>query len=71
MTVPSGGRCASGGHVRVHVLSTQKGANVFIVPVAKMMFIFRLVASLGKYAFRKRNAYLFIDCSIDYGLTVV
>ena len=31
----------------------------------------RLVASLGKYAFRKLNAYLFIDCSIENGLAVV
>ena len=30
-----------------------------------MILVFRLVASLGKYAFRKQNAYLLIDCSIE------
>ena len=31
----------------------------------------RPLAYLGKYAFRKHNPYLFIDCSIENGIVVV
>ena len=37
----------------------------------KAMFMFSLVASLGKYAYRKHNPYLFIDCSLENGIAVV
>ena len=35
------------------------------------LLIFSLVASLGKYAFRIQNPYLFIDCSIENAIAVV
>ena len=37
----------------------------------KVIFVFSLVASLGKYAFRIQNPCLFIDCSIENGIAVV
>ena len=46
---------------RVRILRTIEGARVSIVPWIKIILVFRLVASQGKYAFRKQNAYLFID----------
>jgi len=45
----------------VRVLRTIKGARVSIVPGMKIILVFRLVASVGKHVFRKRNAYLCID----------
>ena len=51
----------SGVLTRVGVLRTIKGARVSIVPGMKVILIFRLVALQGKYAFRKQNAYAFID----------
>jgi len=33
--------------------------------------VFSLVASFGKYAFRKYNPYLFVDGSIENGIAVV
>ena len=51
----------SGVLTRVRVLRIIKGARVSIVPVIKIILVFRLVASQGKYAFRKQNAYLFFD----------
>ena len=37
-----------------------------IVSATKLdTLFFRLVASLGKYAFRIQNACLFVDCSIE------
>ena len=51
----------SGVLTRVRVLRIIKGARVSIVPRIKIILVFRLVASQGKYAFRKQNAYLFID----------
>ena len=37
----------------------------------KAIFMLSLVASLGKYALRIQNLYLFIDCSIENGIVVV
>ena len=51
----------SGALTRVQVLRTIKGVRVSIVPGIKVILIFRLVASQGKYAFKKQSAYLFID----------
>ena len=51
-------------HKHVHVLRTKDGARVFI-------FVFSLVASLGKYALRIQNPYLVIDYSIENGIAVV
>ena len=48
----------------MRVLWTIKGARASVVPGMKVTFVFRLVASLGKHAFRKRNGYPFIDCSM-------
>ena len=31
----------------------------------KWILVFRLMATLGKYAFRIQNACLFVDCSIE------
>ena len=36
-----------------------------------VIFTFSLMALLGKYAFRKHNPYVFIDCSIENGIAVV
>ena len=38
-----------------------KEAHVSIVPEMKIILVFRLVASLVKYVFRKQNMHLFID----------
>ena len=35
------------------------------------MSVFRLMASLGKYAFRIQNACLFVDCSIENGINSI
>ena len=35
-----------------------------IVPAMKIMLVFSLLASLGKYTFRIENLYLLIDCSM-------
>ena len=40
----------SGALTRVRVSRTIKGARVSIVPGMKIILVFRLVASLGKYA---------------------
>ena len=37
----------------------------------KIIFVFSLVASLSKYAFRIQDPYLFIDCSIENSIAVV
>ena len=38
------------------------------VPInMKVIFMCSIVASVGKYAFRKQNPYLFIDYSIENG----
>ena len=42
----------SRAHKCVYILRTIKGAHVSIVPAMKIMPVFRLVASLGKYTFR-------------------
>ena len=39
--------------------------------VSKVIFVFSLVASLGKYALRIQNPYLVIDCSIENDIAVV
>ena len=55
----------------MRVLRIIKGARVSIVPGIKIILVLRLVASQGKYAFRKQNAYLFIDFSIENDLAVI
>ena len=35
------------------------------------MAVFRLVDTLGKYAFRIQNACLFVDCSIENGINSI
>ena len=35
------------------------------------MLVFRLVATLGKYAFRIQNACLFFDCSIENSINSI
>ena len=42
-----------------------------IILATKVIFVFNLVAALGKYAIRMQNPYLFIDCSIQNGIAVV
>ena len=49
-----------------------EGPRGSIVPAMKVILVFSLVASLGKYAFRIQNPHLlynFIDCSIVNGYT--
>ena len=36
----------------------------------KVILVFSFVASLGKYAFRIQNRYLFIDCSVENSIAV-
>ena len=48
-----------------------EGTRVSIVLAMKVILIFSLVASLGKYAFRIQNPYLFIDCSKENNIAVV
>ena len=61
----------SRAHKHMRVLRTKDGARVYYFQVMKVIFVFSLVASVGKYAFRKQNAYLFIDCSIENGIASV
>ena len=44
----------SGALTRVRVSRTIKGARVSIVPEMKIILVFRLVASLGKYALENK-----------------
>ena len=37
----------------------------------RWILVFRLVATLGKYAFRIQNACLFVDCSIKNGINSI
>ena len=48
-----------------------EGPCVSIVPATKVILVFSLVASSGKYTFRIQNPNLlnFIDCSIENGYT--
>ena len=45
-----------------------EGARVSIVLATKVILVFSLVASLGKYRIR---IYVFIDCSIENGIGIV
>ena len=63
--LPPARRLVSHANRHLHVLRTMKGAHVSIVLATKVILVFSLVASLGKYAFRIQNPYLFIDCSIE------
>ena len=45
-------------------LRTAKAVYVLIVLATMIILVFRLVASLGKYAFRIQNTYLFTDCIV-------
>ena len=67
-TLPSARRLISRAHKRMHVLRTKDGAHVSIILVMKVIVVISLVASLGKYAFRIQNSYLFIYCSIENGI---
>ena len=56
LTIPPARRlvwCAY-GHLRV--LRTMEGAHVSIVLAMKIILVFSLVASLGKYTFRIQNS---------------
>ena len=64
-------RCVSRAHKHVRVLRTKNGVCVSIILATKVTFMFSLVASLGKYAFRMQNPYLLIDCSIENSMIVV
>ena len=55
----------------IHVLRTTKGACVYITLVTKVIMVFRLMDSLGKYAFRIQRVDLFIDCNVEGDLMVV
>ena len=55
-------------HRRVRVLRTMKGARAPLFQRWRWTLVFRLVASLGKYAFTIQNACLFVDCSIENGI---
>ena len=46
------------------------GARVSINLQTKVIFVFSLVASLGKQAFKIQNPYQFIDCSKAYVIEV-
>ena len=59
-------RCVSRANRHLCVLRTMEGPRVSIVLAMKVILVFSLVTSLGKY--RIENAYLyFIDCSIENG----
>ena len=58
-------------HRHLRVVRTMERTHVSIVLATKVILVFSLVASLGKYAFRIQNPYLFIDCSIEIGIAVV
>ena len=66
-TSPSARRCISHAHFKDKGWST----CLHYFQAMKVIFVFSLVASVGKYAFRKQNPYLFIDCSIENGIAVV
>ena len=67
-TIPSARRRVSRAHRRVRVLRTMKGARAPLFQRWRWTLVFRLVASLGKYAFTIQNACLFVDCSIENGI---
>ena len=70
-TSPSARRRISRAHKHARVLRTKDRACVYYFQATKVIFVFSLVASVGKYAFRKQNPYLFIDCSIENGIASV
>ena len=70
-TVPPAMRLVSRAHRHFCVLRTMEGVHVSIVLAMKVILVFSLMATLGKYVFRIRYPYLFIDCSIENGIAVV
>ena len=64
-------RLLSRAYRHLRVLRTMEGVRVSIVLATKVILIFSLVASLGKYVFRIQNPYLFIDSSIENSIAVV
>ena len=66
--IPSARRRVSHAHRRVRILRTMKGARAPLFQRWRWTLVFRLVASLGKYAFTIQNACLFVDCSIENGI---
>ena len=67
-TLPSARRRVSRAHRCGHVLRTMKGVRAPLFQQWRWTLVFRLVASLGKYAFTIKNACLFVDCSIENGI---
>ena len=56
--------------MRVHVKDNEK-SMCSIVQRWRWILVFRLVASLGKYAFIIQNACLFVDRSIENGINSI
>ena len=69
--LPSSRRRISHAHTHVRVLRTTEVARVSIILATEVLFTFILMASLGKYAFRIHNPYLFIDCTTETGIVEV
>ena len=46
-------------------LKDNERSTCSIVSAMEWILVFRLMAALGKYAFRIQNACLFVDCSIE------
>ena len=70
-TIPLARRRVSCAHRRVRVLRTMKGARAPLFQPWRCILVFRLVATLGKYAFRIQNAFLLVDCSIENGINSI
>ena len=61
----------SGALTRVHISRTIKGARVSIVPEMKIILVFRLVASLGKYALENEMRICIDLVFLENGLAVL